>query len=114
MKVDYVAALKSAQEEYKFMGNESKEVGQAMMNLHGAVIKDGAIDKKGKELIALGIAISQRCEGCILSHIQSLVRFGATLEEVVETVEVAILMGGGPSVTYGGKAIEAAKQLMNQ
>ncbi len=109
---DYVAALKTIREEQKFLGNEAKEVGQAMHGVFSAVVKDGAIDKKSKELIALGIAIAVRCEGCILTHVAALLRFGATLEEIAETVEVAVLMGGGPSVTYGGKAIAAAKQFI--
>ena len=65
---------------------------------------------KIKELIALAIAVSLRCDGCIAHHAKSVLVAGASREEVRETVGVAILMGGGPSVVYGIEAIEAFEQ----
>lgn len=108
---DYKALAKQVKEERRFLMNECQEVGKAMYGLHMAAVKDGALEKKTKELIALGIAISKQCEGCIVAHVESLLAIGATLEEIAEVVDVAVLMGGGPAVTYGGKAIEIAKQL---
>lgn len=48
-----------------------------------------------------------------MSHVSVAIKAGATFEELSDTVNVAIMMGGGPSVVYGGKAIEAAKQYLN-
>ena len=59
----------------------------------------------------MGISICIRCEPCIVSHVDSLVKMGVTKEEVQETVAVAVFMGGGPSVAYGGKALEVFDQL---
>jgi len=56
---------------------------------------DGALDRKTKELIALGIAIATRCDGCIGFHMEALVRLGATREELEETLGMTIYMGGG-------------------
>ena len=61
--------------------------------------------------MAVGIAVSVRCERCIMGHVRDAIKAGATLEEVGETVEVAILMGGGPSTAYGAKALSAAEYL---
>ncbi len=107
---DYKAMAQEMLNENKFMMNECAEVGKTMFQLHTHVMTDRALTKKHKELIALGIAISSRCEGCMVAHIKAALGFGATMEEIAETVEVAILMGGGPAVSYGGKAIEMAKQ----
>jgi AhpD family alkylhydroperoxidase len=72
-----------------------------------AATRAGAVDVKTKELIALAIGVAARCDACLAYHARALVKLGATRAEVVETIEVAIYMGGGPSLMYGGKALEA-------
>ena len=72
-----------------------------------AAKKNGALDEKTKELIALGIAISTRCDSCIGFHVKSLVRLKTTREELCEALEMIGYMGGGPSIAYGAKALEA-------
>lgn len=79
--------------------------------LHTDAVHTKNVSTKNKELIALGIAIALHCEGCILSHVRSLVNAGATMTEIAEAVEVAILMGGGPATVYGGKALAVAEAL---
>ena len=82
--------------------------------LHEAALKPGALDTKTKELIALGIAITVRCDGCITFHVHDSLQAGASKEEIAETVSVAILMGGGPSVVYGIEAMQALSQFQAQ
>jgi AhpD family alkylhydroperoxidase len=72
-----------------------------------AAKKSGALEEKTKEFIALGIAISTKCDSCIGFHVRSLVRLGATREEMSEAIAMAAYMGGGPSFAYGAKALEA-------
>lgn len=79
--------------------------------MHNASLKDGALDPKTKELIALGISIAIRCEPCIVAHTSSLIELGATREEIEETISVNLFMGGGPSTAYGGTALEVFDQL---
>ena len=73
----------------------------------GAAKTDGHLDEKTKEFIALGIAISTKCESCIGFHTKSLVRLGATREEVTEALAMVSYMGGGPGISYSAKALEA-------
>ena len=68
---------------------------------------DGALSEKTKEFIALGIAIATRCDSCIGFHTRSLVRLGATRDEVCEALSMATYMGGGPSYAYSAKALAA-------
>lgn len=82
--------------------------------LHEESIKAGALESKTKELIALGIAITVRCDGCIAFHVHDAMSGGASAEEIAETVSVAILMGGGPSVVYGIEAMQAVEQYQQQ
>jgi AhpD family alkylhydroperoxidase len=83
------------------------DVSKAFSALGQAATKPGAIDGKTKELIALGIAIAARCDGCIGFHTHAAIRHGASRDEVLETIGVAISMGGGPSYVYGAQALEA-------
>lgn len=68
------------------------------------------LDEKTKELIALGIAVSTRCDGCIGFHVRTLVRLGATKAEIEDTLGVAIYMGGGPSAMYAANVMAAYEQ----
>lgn len=82
----------------------------AFGQLQQKTVEDGALSAKVKELIALGIAISVRCDGCISFHVHDALEAGASRQEIAETVGVAILMGGEPSVIYGCEALEALEQ----
>lgn len=92
------------------LGASIPETMKAFSNLHQAGIADGALSKTTKELIALGIAITVRCDGCIAFHVHDALKAGATQAEIVETIGVAIMMGGGPSVVYGCEALAALNQ----
>jgi len=78
--------------------------------LHAAATRDAALSRKFKELIALGIAIAIQCEGCIVYHVHDALDAGATRDEILETVGVAVMMGGGPAVIYGAQVLEALEQ----
>ena len=69
-----------------------------------------ALDTKTKELMALAIGIAIHCEGCVAYHTKMAHQHGATREEVVETVALAVYMGGGPAAVYGGDALRAYDQ----
>jgi len=71
-----------------------------------AVKEGGTLEFKTKEFIALGIAVSQRCEACIVLHVEALIKAGATRDEVGDVLAMAIQMGGGPSMMYAAKAME--------
>src|SRR5947209_8749547 len=78
--------------------------------LHAAAYAAGALDEKTKELIALAIAVSEECDGCIASHARGAARTGATEAEVAEALGVAIAMNGGPGTVYGPRAFAAFRE----
>jgi AhpD family alkylhydroperoxidase len=86
------------------------EVMKAFSGLAQAALKANALDTKTKELIALAIAVAIRCDGCITFHAEAALRQGATREEVMETMGMAVYMGAGPSVMYAAQAVEAYDQ----
>jgi len=74
-------------------------------------LKDGALSTRQKELIALGIAVAAACDYCIVIHVKKCFAAGATSEEMAEACGVAILMGGGPALTYSTFAAKAIEEL---
>jgi AhpD family alkylhydroperoxidase len=75
--------------------------------LSKGAMKAGALSAVQKELIALAIGVAGHCDGCIGFHAKSLVRLGATREELMEALAVAVYMGGGPSLMYAADAVHA-------
>lgn len=95
----------------------SQELRIPMMGFHQlqkTTMMDGALSHKTKELMALAIAISQRAGPCLTFHIRDAIAAGATRTEVLETIGVALLMGGGPAAVHGAMALEAMKQFEEQ
>jgi AhpD family alkylhydroperoxidase len=83
---------------------------KAFAGIAKAATVSKALDARTKELIALGIAVAVRCDDCIAFHVKACVEQGATMEEVSETLGMAIYMGAGPSVMYASHALEAFRQ----
>lgn len=111
---DYHQELAEIMANNKNIFNSTGEVGKAFLNVHDAAIEEGILDSKTKALEALGIAIAIRCEGCIIQHVKGAIKLGATRDEIVETINIAIMMGGGPSTVYGGKALACADQFLDE
>jgi AhpD family alkylhydroperoxidase len=82
----------------------------AAFSAMAAATKAGALDAKTKELIALAISVAIRCDGCVAFHAKAAVKQGATRDEVMETMGMALYMGAGPSLMYAAQAVEAFDQ----
>ena len=91
-------------------GQASPDVMKSFQGLHHAAGSDGVLDVKTKELIALSIAVVVRCCGCIAFHVHDALKAGATREEIIEALDVAVLMGGGQALMYVTEALEALEQ----
>lgn len=78
--------------------------------MSAAAMTAGALDVRTKELVALAIAVSKQCDGCMASHARGAARAGATEEEVAEAIGVAIMMNGGPGTVYGPRALAAFRE----
>lgn len=76
-----------------------------------AAITDGALSAKHKELIAVSIAVTQGCSGCIGFHVKALVQLGCTRGELEEMLAVCVYMGGGPALMYSAEVIAAWDKL---
>ncbi len=79
---------------------------QAFLEMERAAYSDGALPKKHKELIAIGISVATNCESCMQWHIEQAAADGASEPEVLEAVEVGIEMAGGPGTVSARFALE--------
>jgi AhpD family alkylhydroperoxidase len=75
--------------------------------LSGAGAKTGHLDAKTRELIAVAVAISLRCDGCITFHTAAARKHGTTKEEIAEALGVAVTINAGAAVVYSTRALDA-------
>jgi AhpD family alkylhydroperoxidase len=78
----------------------------AFLQMEKAAYGDGALPRKVKELIAVGISVVRDCDSCMQWHIEQAAKAGAAKREVLEAVEVGIEMGGGPATVSARCALE--------
>jgi AhpD family alkylhydroperoxidase len=110
MAKNYPEITKNISANIKLLRQDIPEVMQGFSAMAMAATKDGALDKKTKELIALAIGVSTRCDGCIGFHTEALVKLGTTKAEIEDMLGMAVYMGGGPSLMYAADALTAFEQ----
>ena len=81
------------------------DVMRGYAELSRAAMADGALSTSTKELLALAVAMTRECDGCIVAHARGALRAGVTRQEVAEALGVAISMNGGPGTVWGPRAL---------
>jgi AhpD family alkylhydroperoxidase len=114
MEKNYSDITKRISGDLQKLRQDIPDTMKAFSALAQAATRDGALDRKTKELIALAIGVATRCDGCIGFHTEALVRLSATRQEVEEVLGMAVYMGGGPSLMYAADAISAFEQFEKQ
>lgn len=86
---------------------EAPDTMQGFNAMSRGALKDGALSKLQKELIALAVGVAAHCDACIGFHVKELVRLGVTREQFMEALAVSVYMGGGPNLMYAAEAVRA-------
>jgi AhpD family alkylhydroperoxidase len=86
---------------------DQPETTRAFSMLARAATRDGALDPKTKELIAMALSVAARCDPCLGFHAEALVRLGCSRAEFEEMLGMCVYMGGGPSLMYAAHALDA-------
>jgi AhpD family alkylhydroperoxidase len=86
----------------------------AFLEMEEAAFSDGRLPRKTKELIATGISVVVNCESCMQWHIEQAAHAGATEAEVLEAVEVAMEMGGGPATAHARFALDVMEAVFGK
>ena len=79
-----------------------------------SAMEPAALSAIDKELMALAIGVATHCDGCIGFHTKALVHLGVQREKLMETLAVAVYMGGGPSLMYAADAVRAYEEFSAQ
>jgi AhpD family alkylhydroperoxidase len=91
----------------KEMGKLAPTEFSAWLNLDKIVGReDGAIPRKYRELIALGVAFTTQCPYCIEVHVKNAKAAGASREEVTESALIAAALRAGGAATHGAMALK--------
>jgi AhpD family alkylhydroperoxidase len=114
MNRSYPDQLQQIRGRIGHLAKELPDVMKSFNSLSRHASGAGALDSKTKELIALAIAVVTHCEDCLIFHTQTALQAGATREEIMETLGVALVMGGGPALMYATHVLEILDQLQAQ
>lgn len=90
-----------------YLRTEMPDLMKGFGDLGRAASRDGALDKKTKELIAITLGVAGHCDACIGFHMRTFVRLGGKKQELAEALGMAVYMGGGPSLMYAANALAA-------
>ena len=112
MTTDYLEEHRHLEERLTQLGQEIPGPMSGFARLHRKAVEDGALPAKVKEMMALAISITVGCDGCIAYHVHDAVQAGASRHELLETLGVALLMGGGPGSIYAAHAMDAIEQFI--
>jgi AhpD family alkylhydroperoxidase len=107
---DWPSLTKDLSADLRSLRGGASEVMKAFSAIAQAALAPKALNAKTKELIALAISVAVRCDDCVAFHAKAAVEQGATREEVLETLGMAIYMGAGPSAMYASHALGAFTQ----
>ncbi len=114
MTKSFVETTRHISNNLKTLRKDLPETMQAFSALAQSATRDGALDKKTKELIALALGVAAHCDGCIGFHVEALVRLKASKAEIEEALGMAVYMGGGPSLMYAAEALGAYDEFSSQ
>ncbi|QDK38318.1 carboxymuconolactone decarboxylase family protein [Bdellovibrio sp. NC01] len=79
--------------------------------ISGAKPADPKLDAKTRELIALAVAVTRQCDGCIVVHTDAAKKHGATQAEIMEALGVAVAVNAGAALVYSARTMDAFENL---
>ena len=113
MTTNYIELRNHLEERLTQFGRELPGPMTGFARLHKKAVEDGALSAKVKEMMALAVSIAVGCEGCIAYHTHDAIKAGATRAELLETIGVGVMMGGGPGSIYAAHALDAVEQFLS-
>ncbi|MGC2527821.1 MAG: carboxymuconolactone decarboxylase family protein [Candidatus Acidiferrum sp.] len=101
-------------EYYKELGTRigdlaklTPETVHGYQTLSGANAKNSKLGEKTRQLISLAVAVTTRCDGCIVFHSEAALKAGATKEEISEALGVAVAMNAGAALVFSSRVLDA-------
>ncbi|AHX15439.1 alkylhydroperoxidase [Dyella jiangningensis] len=91
------------------LGKLSPDTLAGYQTLSNAGKKTDVLDAKTRELIALAVSVTTRCDGCITVHSAEALKQGASREEIAEALGVAVALNAGAAMVYSARVLDAVK-----
>ena len=110
MMLDWNEYRKQLTAGVKDVGQLSPDTIKGYTQLSLAGQKKDLLGAKIRELIALAVAVTARCDGCIAVHTEAAIRHGATKEEIAEALGVAVAVNAGAALVYSTRVMDAVKE----
>lgn len=107
MFTDWKEHTSHVKKSFGELGKKHPKMLQAYQALGAAAAEGNVLDAKTRELIALAVAVTTRCESCISVHAEEAVKAGATEEEVSAALAMSISLNAGAAYTYSLRVLEA-------
>lgn len=111
MMLDWKAYRDQIRSGFADVGRASRATIAGYRQLSGAEGGPGVLDGKTRELIALAVAVTRQGDGCIVSDSDAALRAGATREEIVEALGVAVAINAGAALVFSARALDAVSAL---
>ncbi|MGA2477321.1 MAG: carboxymuconolactone decarboxylase family protein [Spirochaetia bacterium] len=105
--LDWNEYQKQLQTTIAEIGRISPEIVRGYRTLGDAGKSTNTLDPKIRELIAVAVAVTRQCDGCIAVHTDAALKNGASREEVTEALGVAIAVNAGAALIYSSRALDA-------
>lgn len=105
--MDWLQYRKELMSRIGELGKLSPDTLAGYQTLSGAGAKTGHLDAKTRELIALAVFVTSRCDGCITVHTGEALKHGASREEIAEAQGVAVALNAGAAMVYSARVMDA-------
>ena len=89
------------------IGKTAPELTRGYKMLVASRATSGALDAKTRELVALAVAVTLRCDGCITTHVELARRQGATEPEIVDALGITVMVNAGAALVYSARTVDA-------
>lgn len=89
------------------MGRLSPDLVKGYRTIATSHATKGTLDAKTRELIALAVAVTVKCDGCITVHVEQARRHGATADEITDALGVAVMVNAGAAMVYSARTLDA-------
>jgi len=107
MMLDWNSYRKHLAQRVGEISKLSPEIARSYRELSQAGEKSNVLGAKTRELIALAVAVTRQCDGCIAVHTEAALKNGATREEIAEALGVAIAVNAGAALVYSSRVMDA-------
>ena len=114
MEKDKIQAIVEDRRNANEYFERKSEAYRAFKEVERKAFQSKALTKGIKELIALGISIVTKCEPCMEWHVHEALKEGVTEDQIMETMEVALEMGGGPAMVQARFALSAMDRYLKE